>query len=340
MRNVLKIVPAAAAMAAIVLGAAVSVANAADEKIKLSFAYFASEKSYPGPVMTEWAKRIEEATNGQVTVEKFPDGTLLKRDEMFDGVLNGVVDIGMTSIADPGRFPVQYGIGLPLGLENGSIASRVAYDLVTEFKPKELADFKVLTIMATGPGYLQTNEPITTLADLKGKEIRGTGGGVDVLRSLGAAPVGMPITEVPQALQTGVIDGYMTSIEVIKDFKLAEMVKHVTEYPMNVLTFAVVMNKAKWESLPKNVQEAIDAMSRDLAVYAGDLYDERAAEAIAWAKSEHGVEFQKISDEEAAKWKEATSPLIEQWIKKQEAAGLPAKDFLDRLQQLSEANAK
>lgn len=339
MKNVLKIVPVVATAAALAFGAALSAANAADEKIKLSFAYFASEKSYPGPVMTEWAKRIEAATNGKVIVEKFPDGTLLKRDEMFDGVLNGVVDIGMSSIADSGRFPVQYGIGLPLGLENGSIASRVAYDLVAEFKPKELADFKVLTIMATGPGYLQTNAPITSLADLKGKEIRGTGGGVDVLKSLGATPVGMPITEVPQALQTGVIDGYMTSIEVLKEFKLAEMVKHVTEYPMNVLTFAVLMNKAKWDSLPKDVQESIDAMSRDLAVYAGDLYDVSAADSIAWAKSEYGVEFHKLSDEETAKWKQASSPLIEQWIKKQEAAGLPAKDFLDRLQQLREANA-
>lgn len=337
MRNILKIVPVAAAVA---LGAAVCVANAADDKIKLSFAYFASEKSYPGPVMTEWAKRIEEATNGQVTVDKYPDGTLLKRDDMFDGVLQGVVDIGMSSIADPGRFPVQFGIGLPLGIENGSIASKVAYDLVSEFKLKELADFKVLTIMATGPGYLQTTLPITGLADLKGKEIRGTGGGVEVLRSLGAAPVGMPITEVPQALQTGVIDGYMTSIEVIKEFKLAEMVKHVTEYPMNVLTFAVVMNKAKWDSLPKNVQDAIDGISRDLAVFAGDLYDERAAEAIEWAKSEHGVEFHKLSDDEAAKWSQATAPLVDQWVKKQEAAGLPAQDFLDRLQQLREKNTK
>ncbi|MGB3391213.1 MAG: TRAP transporter substrate-binding protein [Pseudaminobacter sp.] len=338
MKTIIKILPMAAA-AALALGAATFSANA-DEKIKLSFAYFASEQSYPGPVMTEWVKRIEEATNGQVSVDKYPDGTLLKRDEMFDGVLSGVVDIGMSSIADPGRFPVQYGIGLPLGLEDGRIASIVAYDLVNEFQPKELADFKVLTIMATGPGYLQTSSPMTSLADLKGKEVRGTGGGVDVLRSLGAAPVGMPITEVPQALQTGVIDGYMTSIEVIKEFKLAEMVKHVTEYPMNVLTFAVVMNKAKWDSLPKNVQDAIDAVSRDLAVFAGELYDERAEEAIEWAKSEYGVEFHQLADEEAAKWTEATAPLVQAWVKKQEAAGLPAQDFLDRLAELRKENAK
>lgn len=312
----------------------------AQQKIKLSFAFFASEASYPGPVMTEWVKRIEKATNGQVTVDKYPDGTLLKRDDTFDGVLNGVADIGMTAIADPGRFPVQYGIGLPLGIKNGSVASRVAYDLVHEFKPKELQNFKVLTIMATGPGYLQTRSPITRLEELKGKEIRGTGGGVNALRRLGANPVGMPITEVPQALQTGVIEGYMTSIEVLKDFKLAEMVKHVTLYPMNVLTFAVVMNKAKWDSLPQNVKDAIDGMSRDLAIFAGDLYDKRAAETVEWSKTTHGVKFHDLTQEEAARWTKATEPLVAEWIKKQEAAGFPAKNFLDRLVQLRDAPVK
>lgn len=340
MQHLKKNLPGALAAAIAGIVALAPVAAEAQSKIKLSFAYFAAENSYPGPVMTEWAKRIEAATKGRVTVDKYPDGTLLKRDNMFDGVLKGVVDIGMSTIADPGRFPVQYGIGLPVGLKNGTIASQVTYDLVREFNPKELQDFKVLTVMATGPGFLQTKFPVTSMADLKGKEIRGTGGGVHALRKLGANPVGMPITEVTQALQTGVIHGYMTSIEVIKEFKLAEMVSHVTEYPFNVLTFAVVMNKAKWESLPKDVQEAIDGMSRDLAIYAGKIYDERANEAIEWAKSKHGVKFTQLSDAEAKKWTEALEPLIDEWVKKQEAAGLPGRKFIDRLGQLRDAASK
>ena len=218
-------------------------------------------------------------------------------------------------------------------LENVKSFYRTVLRIVSRIATNQVKHGSRLMNEAYGSDY-------RSMADLKGKEIRGTGGGVDVLKSLGATPVGMPITEVPQSLQTGVIDGYMTSIEVIKEFKLGEMVKHVTEYPMNVLTFAVVMNKSKWESLPKDVQDAIDAISRDLAVYAGDLYDTRAAEAIEWAKSKHGIVFHKLSDAEAQKWAQATAPLIDQWVKKQEAAGLPARDFLNRLQQLRETIGK
>lgn len=335
MNDFLRILPACAAMAMVSAGA--TAVAAADAPIRLGFAFFQSENSFPGPIMTEWASRIEAATDGRVSVDKYPDGTLLGRDDMFDGVLNGVVDIGMTSIADPGRFPVQAGIGLPLGIRDGAMASEIAYDLVSEFQPAELADFKVLTIVATGPGFLQTRMPITSLEDLSGKEIRGTGGGVAVLRALGATPVGMPITEVAQSLQTGVIDGYMTSIEVLKDFKLAEMVTDVTEYPMNVLTFAVVMNKATWESLPEDVQQVIDDMSRDLAVMGGKLFDERAAEAIEWSKAEHGVAFHDLSAEEAARWTAATAPLVDEWIAAEEAAGRPGQKFIDRLVELRDA---
>ena len=64
-------------------------ATAAEGSTKLSFAYYASEKSWPGPVITQWAARIGEETGGQVVVDVFPGGTLLDRNGMFDGVETG-----------------------------------------------------------------------------------------------------------------------------------------------------------------------------------------------------------------------------------------------------------
>ena len=313
-----------------VLGEAI----AAEDSIKLSFAYYASEKSWPGPVITQWAARIREETSGKVVVETFPNGTLLGRNEMFDGVETGVVDIGMSIIKDPGRFPLQYGFGLPLNIANAEVGSKMIFDLVKEFDPDELKGFKVLAVFSSGPGYLQTRKKITSLEDIQGQEIRGTGGGVAVLRKLGANPVGMSIREVAQALQTGVINGYMTSLTVIKDFKLAEMVGHVTMYPMNVVTFAVVMNRGKWEALPADVQAAVDRISREISIYGGSIYDKHEVEAVEWAKAEHGVEIHELDADEAARWNEAVAPLIGEWIDAQTARGLPAQEFLNRLKEL------
>ncbi len=313
--------------------AVVGVATAAEE-IKLSFAYYASETSWPGPVITQWAARIGEETGGQVVVDVFPGGTLLDRNGMFDGVETGAADIGMSIIKDPGRFPMQYGFGLPLGVANAEVGSKMIFDLVKEFDPDELKGFKVLALFSSGPGYLQTREKITSLEDIKGQEIRGTGGGVAVLKKLGANPVGMSIRGVAEALQTGVINGYMTSLTVIKDFKLAEQVGHVTQYPFNVVTFAVVMNRGKWESLPADVQAAVDRISREISIYGGSIYDKHEVEAVEWAKAEHGVQIHELDADEAARWNEAISPLISEWIDAQTARGLPAQEFLNRLKEL------
>jgi TRAP-type C4-dicarboxylate transport system substrate-binding protein len=287
--------------------------------------------------MTQWAARIGEETGGKVVVETFPSGSLLGRDQMFNGVETGIVDIGMAIIHDPAQFPLQYGFGLPLNIANATQGSTLLFDLIREFDPQELKNFKVITVFSGGPGYLQSRDRITSLEDMKGKEIRATGGGVDMMRKLGANPVGMPITEVPQALQTGVIDGYMTSMTVIKDFKLAEMVGHVTMYPMNVATFAVVMNRAKWDALPADVQAAIDSIGRELAIYGGSLYDKEEVVAVEWAKAEHGVEFHELDAAEAERWNAAAAPLVQEWVDAQSARGVPAAEFLKRLEEMRAA---
>lgn len=310
------------------------------EPVTLSFAYFAAADGWPGPVMDEWAKRVEEQTNGQVTVETYPGGTLLNRDDMFDGVLKGVADIGMASIADVGRFPLQAGIGLPVQLGTSTVASKVTYDLVSEFKPAELDEFKVITVFASGPAQLQTKQPIKSTGDLAGAEIRATGGGVKVLEKLGATPVGMSIAEVPEALQTGVIDGYMTSLTVLEDFKLAEMVKYVTNYQAEALTFAVLMDKDRWAELPPNVQKVIDGLGQEMAVWAGEQFDKQAEHALKWAKDEHGVEVVELSAAEKAKWDATVEPLVGTWVSEAKAKGLPAQEFLDRLYELRDQYSK
>lgn len=145
---------------------------------------------------------------------------------MYDGVLSGVADIGLSCTSyEPGRFPLLSIVDTPVSFPNAKVASLVLWDLVQEFQPKELADFKVITLFATEPAYIQSKKPVASLSDLKGLELRTPGMGVPVLNALGAAPVGMDQAQVPEALQTGVIDGYLSSREVLKDMKYAEMVK-------------------------------------------------------------------------------------------------------------------
>ena len=82
------------------------------------------------------------------------------------------------------------------------------------------------------------------MTSLKGAEIR-TPGGPKILEALGAVGVGMPQSEVAQALQTGVIKGIMTSREVLKDFKYAEKCKFILNKSLGQMSALAVMKQGQ-----------------------------------------------------------------------------------------------
>ena len=147
--------------------------------------------------------------------------------------------------------------------------------------------------------------------------------------------------QAAEAIQTGVIDGTMTSREVLQDFKLAEHLHHVVDYPTVVVTFAAVMDKKKWDRLPDKVKTVIDGLTREMAIWTGQYHDkENVGKALAWAKKEHNLQIHKLSEAEAAKWDALLAPMVSSWEKEMTAKGLPAKKFIERLKQLRDKYAK
>lgn len=317
-------------------------ATARAKALKLTYAFFAPAQTFPGKQMEQWAAELEKRTNGQVKVQTFPGGTLLPAREMYDGVLSGVADIGLGSPSyDPGRFPLTSGVALPVKFPNATVASLTLLDLITEFRPAEYEKFKIITMFTTEPGHIQSRAQVRNLQDLKGMKLRAAGTGVPVLKALGAAPVGMPMPQVPEAVQTGVIDGTMTSREVLKDFKLAELLRNVTEYPTVVVTFAAVMDKRKWALLPDGVKKVIDELAREMAIWTGQYHDKQnVGEALAWSKKNYNLQIHHLSVSERATWDARLAPMVDSWRQEMKAKGLPADRFLSRLQEIRDKYAK
>ena len=277
--------------------------------------------------MEKWAEEVEKRTDGKVKVNTFPGGSLLTAENMYDGVANGLADIGLSVTAyEPGRFPLLSIADMPSGYPNAKVASKVMADLVNEFPQDAFKDFKVITVFATEPAYIQSQEPIESLADLKGKQLRIPGGTTHVFETLGASPVGMSQGEVAEALQTGIVKGYVSSREVLKDMKYAEMVKYVTDYPLTMNTFVAVMNKSKWDSLPDDVKKVIDELNAEMTEFTGDYLDNHVTDVLKWSEAEHGLKTVKLKDEE--KWNEILKELQLEEVKKAEKAGLPGQEFL------------
>lgn len=307
---------------------------AVGKPITLKYAFFAPAGTFPAKQMDKWAEEVEKRTGGKVKVEKYPGGSLLTAQNMYDGVLNGVADIGLSCPSyEPGRFPLLGVSDLPGLYPNARVASLVLYDLVKEFQPKELSDFKVVTVFHTEPGYIQSKKPVRKVEDVSGLRLRTTGTGVAMLKALGGAPVSMPMSDIPQSLQTGVIDGYISSREVLKDMKYAEYVKYVTVYPTFEVSFAALMNKKVWDSLPPDVQKVIDDLSREMALWAGTYVDSHVKEGLEWAIKQHGLQVITLLPEEKAKFDAKLKGLEEAYIK--EAKGIPGQKLLERIKDLS-----
>ncbi|MBG0788910.1 MAG: TRAP transporter substrate-binding protein [Desulfovibrionaceae bacterium] len=295
----------------------------------LTYANFPPAKTFPCIQMEHWKAEIEKRTGGEVSVQTFPGGTLLSAKNMFRGVQTGQADIGCISTSYyPGVFPLMSVVNLPVAFTTTEVASRVMWDLFRKYQPNEFADVKVVTMFTSAPSQIMSKEPVKTLADLNGMELRASGSILQILSGLGAQGVGMPQSQTPEALQKGVVKGLVSSFDVLKDFNFAESCRHETITNLPVYPFAVIMNKARWESLSPEIRKAIDDLGQEQAVWTGKYLDQHIQDSLNWSKETYQVEVHELTAEEHARIKELGAPLVDQWKTEAAKAGLDADAIL------------
>lgn len=278
------------------------------------------------------AAEIGRRTKGRVKITLYPVGTLVSPVEMYEGVVKGVTDIGMSCPSyTRGRFPLQEVLELP-GIYpfNAVVTSRVGDDFHRKFKPKEFADTHLLYMHVHIPGTFSTaHKPVRTLEDLKGMRIRATGIAAELVKALGAVPVPMPASDAYDALNKGVIDGTVGTPNMLKGWKFGEVTKYTTIAPGAgyVTGFFAAMNLNTWNSLPPDIQKVFDEVSKESAEYHGKVWNEMEMEGYKYAK-ERGHTFITLPPKESDRWLAAVMPLLDAYVKAMEAKGLPGKEGL------------
>ena len=284
------------------------------DTIKLSYSNFFPPTHIQSKLAEQWCKEVETRTGGKVTVDYYPGGTLTKAKQCYDGVVEGISDIGMSVLAySRGRFPVMAAVDLPMGYTSGVQATRVANGVYDTFNPKEFNDVQAMYFHAHGPGLLFTTEkPVATLADIHGQKIRSTGNSAKLVKALGGTPVAQSMPTCYQSLQKGVVDGSMHPMESNKGWKLAEVVKFGTRsYPVAyTTTFFVVMSKEKWNELDADTQKIINEINDEWAIKHGEAWDE-ADEAGKAYFLEKGGQMISLDEAETSKWIDAAKPVIQ-----------------------------
>ncbi len=305
-------------------------AFAQSKPVELSYSNF-----FPAPhkntvLAGEWAKEVENRTQGRVKITIFPGGTLTPADKCYDGVVKGISDIGMSVLGyTRGKFPLTEVIDLPLGYKTGLVATTLINNYYHHFKPKELEEVKVLYLHAHGPGLLYTKKAVYKLEDLKGMRIRCTGLSAKVVSALGGTPVAMPMGDTYDALKRGMVEGSMAPQESLEGWKWGEVVKYLTEsYGSAYSTgFFVVMNKEKWNALPADVQKTIETIDGEWVEKTGKNWDEIEKSGRAFSVK-LGNQIIPLSKEENERWVKAVSPILGEYVQEMKAKGLPGDEAL------------
>ncbi len=306
------------------------VSCAKSETITLSYSIFFPATHAQAKAAEDWAKEVERRSEGRVKIVLFPGETLSKAAQVYDGVVTGVSDIGMSAFAySRGRFPLLEVLDLPLGYPDGKTATRIANEVYAQFKPAELDEVKVLYLHGHGPGILATKKPINSLQDMAGLKVRATGLSAKIVQSLSALPISMSQGETYEALQKGVVDATFCPYETLAGWRQAEVVNYVVDTSVIGYTTAMfaVMNKKKWNALPTDIQKIIDDVSKEWIEVQGEAWDESDREGIDLVnRLGHGQIQLSPEDEEAMA--EAMYPIYGDYLDGVAAKGLDGAPLL------------
>ncbi|MDD5190067.1 MAG: TRAP transporter substrate-binding protein [Dehalococcoidales bacterium] len=299
----------------------------------LTYNNFFPATSLNSVLAEQWIQEIQDRSNGKVKIAYYPAGQLAAANKTYDGVVQGICDIGMSVLAySPGVFPTSELIDYPHAYPNGYVATMVANDYYNQFKPAEFDNVHPLYFHAPGPYVVFTTKtPIRTMEDLKGKVIRATGVGTKIVQALGGQGYGGTQGETYELLSKGVVDGNFSTLESLKSYKQADVVKYITNSQAvgNTSMMFVVMNKEKWASLPANIQKIFTDVSKDFIKNHAEVWTYYDQSGIDYFNSlGDGREIITLSKAEQDKWvAAAVKPLIDAYTTDKTAKGLPAADY-------------
>jgi TRAP-type C4-dicarboxylate transport system substrate-binding protein len=307
--------------------------------IELKFAHWLSTMhDLHTDIYIPFAKEIEERTKGRVKIVIYPAEALGKAKDHYDMAVRGIADITIHMPGyTPGRFPLSSVVDLPIQISSARVGSLVFNDLYHKYLKTEYPGVKVLWSYTTDPfQFMMRKKTVKTVADLKGLRMRsGSPQMTAFLRDLSVSPINMPVSEVYESLQRGLLDGAFTSFTALRSFKLFEVVGTVTVANVCVGPSVIVMNPKSWEKLPKDIQNIFDEVTSTLPEKTGANFDKYVAMSKDLLKKAGG-EIHEFPPQETKLLMERFSTSDEKWIAEMEGKGLPGRKVYDEARALAE----
>ncbi|MGM7679140.1 TRAP transporter substrate-binding protein DctP [Microbacterium sp. A94] len=286
--------------------------------------------------MNWWMERVTELSDGQITFEAFWSESLCKTPDLLACASDGRADITPVSPAfDQAAFPLGSIVLLPYATENVIAVGqsltemyRTTDEVQSEYHAQNV---HLLHALPTTTAVMGSREPVESLDDIRGKSVRGYGMLLNALDKGGANAVAVPIGEVYEQLDRGVIDGWFATTldNAVLDFKLNEVTPYITDTGAGAYQAAAgLLNLDRWNALTPEQQEILTQASDDVMASYGEEFLYPLYERVCDAAETEGVTLSVWSDEAKAEWGDLVEgDLKAEWAERASATGIDADEY-------------
>ena len=297
-------------------------AHAAEYTLRFASINLADTAAY-NQILVPFGWSVEQDSDHRIEVALKPMGGYGKPSELFNMVERGDIEIAATVQGyNPGRFPRSSVMELPLMYDTAVQGTQAMWKLFQEGQiAADYASVKVLGLYVLPPyGIFTHGKKIDALRDLRGLRVRTPSPTVGLaLSRLGAIPVGLPIDMIGDMLQSDTINAItygwdsLITAKGAGDKKLADQVDVLVDANFAAPSLMVVMNRAKWEALPADLQTVIEKHAANLVIGNAKLRDEAEAVARAHFRADPRYTYRDLTPDERAEMAKAIQPAVADW---------------------------
>ena len=210
--------------------------------------------------LTQFAKDVDTATGGKLKITVHANASLFKAPEIKRAVQSGQAQIGEILLANfANESPIYALDGVPF-LATGYADARKLYEASQPAMDKLLAaqGLKMLYAVAWPPQGIFSKREVASVADLRGIKWRAySPATAKIAELIGAQPVQIQQAELSQAMATGVIESYMSSVSTGYDTKTYESIKNYYDTQAWLPKNAVLVNLKAFNALDAATQAAV-----------------------------------------------------------------------------------
>ncbi len=270
---------------------------------------------------TNFKRFLETRTEGEITVELYPDSQLGNEDERMELVNSGILELNIASYAGLAPIvPELFAVNIPFMYDSYQ-AAHIFFDESDYWRDiqelfEDRSNAKLLESVEEGGFLAFTNEvrEIRSPEDFDGLRFRAMDNSqVALFEAFGASGTPIDWAEVYTALQTGVADGQMNPPMYIIIGSLYEVQDYMTlaniQYSMQFL----VINDDWYESLSEEYQEAVRRAAYDANVVNRIEVETMVQERINFLE-ENGMQSYNPTLEEAEMFRAESHPAYIEWL--------------------------